>query len=451
MMSTHAFLAILTFSVRQASALTMRLTIPNSPLKTLFVPGATDHRSYAFFCFTVGSNGQPTYAHGTAQSYWYFQGPVNANRTATLALYAVNAFTGAPITGTMTVQFSSNFQAATAVSISNCVDAQCALWPTSLSDGTPTFAEASNTESICLWVAGEAAVSRSALLDHLWQGAQGVTNICTASNGIVGSFTYERSAAECAADNLPPSCPLLHGSYDGSALSTETGRGLALAVWYDETGKGSNLFIATTATSVRGFYCRAEGTNITLCYAEQYTLERSNSAAECYAHLRMRSYEVMIELLAVVSAIWDTTGYASALIASGVAQAADVSTSAVTVNWQREGRMHHYDAVTIRLTVTVATASSAHATNVANALSPDIGTPGAASSFFRTQGLQVRVLSIETPPTVRVIDDGSGDELRYLVLLLLLVPLGLLIYSFHLKCAQGVCLTDGKPQFDVSK
>ena len=76
----------------------------------------------------------------------------------------------------------------------------------------------------------------------------------------------------------------------------------------------------------------------------------------------MRSYEVMIELLAVVSAIWDTTGYASALIASGVAQAADVSTSAVTVNWQREGRMHHYDAVTIRLTVTVATASSAHAT-----------------------------------------------------------------------------------------
>ena len=111
--------------------------------------------------------------------------------------------------------------------------------------------------------------------------------------------------------------------------------------------------------------------------------------------------------------------------------------------------MHHYDAVTIRLTVTVATASSAHATNVANALSPDIGTPGAASSFFRTQGLQVRVLSIETPPTVRVIDDGSGDELRYLVLLLLLVPLGLLVYSFHLKCAQGVCLTDGKPQFDV--
>ena len=86
---------------------TMRLSLPTGPLTNLFAPGGTADFQHAFFCFTLGRDGMPTFVHGTAQMYWYFEGPIDASRMATLTLYAVNAFNGKPIMATLTLGFSS--------------------------------------------------------------------------------------------------------------------------------------------------------------------------------------------------------------------------------------------------------------------------------------------------------------------------------------------------------
>ena len=86
---------------------TMRLTIPTGALTELFDPSGTPDWKYSFHCFSLGgTDGQPTYVHGTAQTYWYFEGPIDQNRVLTAQLYAVNTFTGSPIRATLTLQYS---------------------------------------------------------------------------------------------------------------------------------------------------------------------------------------------------------------------------------------------------------------------------------------------------------------------------------------------------------
>jgi len=269
----------------------MRLTLLDGPLKYMFTPGDDNAKSaFSYHCFSYGNDGMPNYVHGTAQTFWAFEGPIDSSRTASTQLYAVNPFTSAPITGTLTLTYSTDFSAAE-VSVSGCSDALCESWPATLFDGTSNFADASAPANVCLWSEGSPVVSKAQLIDHTWQGDQGDIWMCNSSGySVVGSFTHQMTPKECIAEGLPSSCPLLTGAYTGTAADTSTGRGIVLTTWHDTTGSGPNLFAASSATDVRGFYCKGNdrsgpmgSATIEYCFElhYNYTLNASATAEQC--------------------------------------------------------------------------------------------------------------------------------------------------------------------------
>ena len=265
---------------------TMRLTLPTGPLTALFDPTGTPNSIYSFHCFTLDDTGKPTFVHGTAQTYWYFEGPINSDRVATTQLYAVNTFTRAHIRATLTIQYSSDFTAA-AVSVSGCNDPQCELWPTTLFDGASSFG-VSDAPALCLWAPDSTVVGSEGLLDRHWGGTQGSSDNCALANELMqGSYVYHLSDEECAQEGLPPNCPSVHGFIEGRVVSTDSNRGVILATWTDEFGSGANLFVAPSSTTVNGFYCSGSAGKIDYCVEEFYTLGSRQPAAElnCTANI----------------------------------------------------------------------------------------------------------------------------------------------------------------------
>ena len=85
-------------------------------------------------------------------------------------------------------------------------------------------------------------------------------------------------------------------------------------------------------------------------------------------------------------------------IATGVAEAAGVEASAVSVS---------VEAASIRLTIAITAANAAEATTISNALADKFSSADAAMAFFAAMGLEVTVTSIEAAPEA---SGGGGDN-----------------------------------------
>ena len=199
------------------------MSLPSSaPILAKFAPSPPQpayQRDEATHCFEFDTTGMPSYVRGMAQGFWYFEGPVVPSPgVSVLSLYANGPNSNeAPIIGTLSLQYSTDYMSATVASVSCSPTSWCSLWPTQLINGSASPASYTS-EAYCLWNA-TATRGTAADLTSEWTSSQGTTYMCstptaTQANAVSGSWLYINGATECASRGRSYPCTNNNGPYN---------------------------------------------------------------------------------------------------------------------------------------------------------------------------------------------------------------------------------------------
>ena len=276
------------------------MTIPDSALIDAFMPSPAYpafQRNEIYHCFSFDSStGKPNYVRGTAQGYWYFEGPVNDGSVSVLGIYSNQLeFDNNPIVGTLSLQYASDYMSADIISVSCQPSSLCNDWPSSLENGVD--GSSVDTISYCLYDPTSTPGTVTDLLSK-WTSAQGTTWMCSFPNAmnpnaVNGSWLYENDAEECASRGESYPCPANQGPYkNGISVTLPSEKGMIVTQWYGWNfnassnhgyADGRSIFAAVSSTYSSGAYCvydNAKG-KIQYCYPEAYNIVGAANDAEC--------------------------------------------------------------------------------------------------------------------------------------------------------------------------
>ena len=280
------------------------MSIPDGTLTDFFDPSAADaafQRDESIHCFAFGSDGKPNYVYGTAQGFWYFEGPIHDGEVNVIPFSANSlSFDGRPVTGFMYIKYAADYLSATEVSFQATNCEMCSSWPTTMTSGKALPASSLGPEKLCFYNSTAAPGTPTDLLSK-WDAVFGTTYMCanpTDDNpmAVNGSWIYINQPSDCASRNEKYPCPNNYGPYNNGQLMTmPSGKGLVVTswsgwgfpetfVWKGQKGwvNGRTIFAATTSTYVAGVYCVYDNDKNTImfCQPEEYALNVGPSDKE---------------------------------------------------------------------------------------------------------------------------------------------------------------------------
>jgi hypothetical protein len=201
---------------------------------------------------------------GTAQGYWYFEGPVNDGGVSVLALYANQySFGQYPVVGTLSIQYAADYLSSQIIAVSCQPSYMCNLWPSSLVNGMSSSVD---QISYCFYNASAVAGTATDLVSK-WTSAQGTTWMCSYPNSanpnaVNGSWQYINSPGECASRGESYPCTNNFGPYsDGITLTTPSGKGMIVTQWFGwnfgtiNTGSGPGRCLISLGTRSGAYLC----------------------------------------------------------------------------------------------------------------------------------------------------------------------------------------------------
>jgi hypothetical protein len=272
------------------------LSIPVGALTDYFDPsgpGNPFQRNESYHCFGFGSDGKPNYVSGTAQGFWYFEGPIHPGEVNVIP-FTANAlsFDDGPVSGFMYIKYADDYLSATDVSFQASDCEMCSSWPSTMIAGRALPDTSMGAEKLCFYNSTAPVGTPNDLLSQ-WTAVFGTTYMCAAPTttnpmGVNGSWTYINQPSDCESRGETYPCPNNYGPYNqGLMMTMPSGKGLIATswsgwgfpesmVWKGQKGwvNGRTIFAATTATYVAGVYCVYDNDNnkIAFCAPEEYAL-----------------------------------------------------------------------------------------------------------------------------------------------------------------------------------
>ena len=249
------------------------------------------NQSYHCFDETAGF---PTYVRGLTSGYFYFEGPVQDDGVAVVAVYANDIRYGYyPIAGSLTLNYTLDLSRVQKVAYSCQPSYLCEAWPEYLTNGMDVTDVADfSTVDQCLYNRTATAGNLTTILSE-FTSAQGTSYMCSnptlyRPSAVNGSWYYQALGDECA--TRPEDCPPNEGPYvNGIGQLLPDGKGFVATQWYGwnfgnpDQQNGRSLFAASSETHVAGVYCVYNDASglIDYCYAENYDKNGTASEAEC--------------------------------------------------------------------------------------------------------------------------------------------------------------------------
>ena len=140
-------------------------------------------------------------AVGLAQGYWYFEGPIDNDGLAILALYTNDLRFGEyPITGSLTLNYNLDFTTATVNSVACSPSYLCDRWPTQLTGGVDANLSESDEVVNCLYNRTAPLAGLNAVVSE-FSSTTGTTYFCSnptvyQPSAVNGSWIYINNAGK---------------------------------------------------------------------------------------------------------------------------------------------------------------------------------------------------------------------------------------------------------------